>query len=200
MHEQFDLLMDKHEQPYFETEEKDKYLNIALLEYVKTRYKHFEVIEKRREDLRPLISHVSGTGISISFATITDMLFVISLRATYDVTECGITSSKESVVKPVQHDDYYKIVNDPFNKPTNTSPAYLDYSNYIQIYPSGVTGWTLVYLKYPTTIDGKNNPTVSSDMPPYTHHEIVELAVRKAMVGTENPSYQAQVNEINVME
>jgi len=201
MHEQFDLLMDKHEQPYFETEEKDKFLNIALKEYVKTRYKAFEVNEKRREDLRPLIKTSSGTTATVNLAAITDFWLSLSLQTTITFTECGTTYSITSSVTPIQHDDYLKIKDDPFHKPTDRTPLYLDYSTYMTIFSDTVpTTWTLTYLKFPLVIDANATPGTSSDMPLHAQDEIIELAVRKAMVGTENPAYQAQLNEIQVME
>lgn len=199
IHELIDVELDKHDLPWFEPEEKDLWANLALNEFVKTRYREFEINEKRREDIRTLIR--TSTGNTSTVAIPADFMFSLSLKGTFNVTECGTVVTKERFIRPAQHDDINKMKNDPFNEPTNDYPLYVSsQSGYTIESESTPVGWTLTYLKVPTQIDGTNTPAGVPDLPDYTHEEIVNIAVRKIMGSIEKDTYQLQVNEINNQE
>ena len=198
-HEYIDVLLDKHDLPWFETEEKDIFLNMSQQEFVNTRYKEFEINEKRREDIRTLITTSTGTGASVAVPA--DMLYVLSLKGTFAIEECGQTIQRELHIRPMQHDDINKILNDPFNSPTNSDPSYVTEASSFSIKSTDApSAWELVYLKAPDTVDATNNPTGTFSTPEYTHVEIVNLAVRKMMMSIEQDNYQLQMNEIENQE
>lgn len=198
-HERIDVLLDKHNLPWFEPEEKDIFLEFAQNEFVKVRYKEFEVNEKRREDLRTLITLSSGSGFSVPVPA--DMLFVLSLRGVFDVTECGVTSQRKTYIRPIQHDDINKIEHDPFNSPTNEDPAYVSEADGFSIRSETLPkSWTLTYLKTPIVVNGTLNPGSSFDLPLHTHEEIVNIAVRKMLGSIEKETYNIQNNEIKNQE
>lgn len=198
-HEMIDVLLDKHETGWFEPEEKDIYLNLALSEFVKDRYKEFEVNEKRREDIRTIIETVIGAGATINAPA--DMMFVISVKGTFVVTDCGTAKNVERYIKPTQHDDINKIESDPFNKPANQYPLYVTTSTGFDVRSdTPPLDYTLTYIKVPVQFDGTNNPNGVIDLPPYTHEEIVNLAVRKILFILGEQTYNLQVNEIQNQE
>lgn len=197
--EMIDVILDKHETGWFEPEEKDIYLNLALSEFVKDRYKEFEVNEKRREDIRTLIKENTGAGATINAPA--DMMFVISLKGTFVLTDCGTAKNVERFIKPSQHDDINKVQSDPFNKPENKFPLYLTTSTGFDVRSdTAPLDYTLTYIKTPVQFDGTNNPNGSIDLPDYTHEEIVNLAVRKILFILEKQTYNLQVNEIQNQE
>ena len=55
MHDYLDLLIDKAGLPWFNANEKDKFLTLAQLSYVKSIYSAFEVTEKLTESISPLV-------------------------------------------------------------------------------------------------------------------------------------------------
>jgi hypothetical protein len=198
-HERIDVIIDKHDLPWFEPEEKDIFLEFAQQEFVNTRYKEFEINEKRREDLRTLITTSTGTGASVSVPA--DMLFVLSLKGMFNIQDCGKTVNREYSIRPMQHDDINKILNDPFNKPLNSDPSYVTTANEFSIKSeTAPNSWELVYLKSPDVVDGTNNPATSFVTPNYTHNEIVNIAVRKMLASIEQDTYQLQMNEIDNQE
>jgi len=199
MHEDLDVVLDKHDFPWQEPEEKDIFLNFALNEYVKNKYAEFEVNEKRREDIRTLILSLSGVSSSITLPA--DFLFAISLKGTFQIVDCGIPTNKEIFIRPIQHDDINKITDDPFNKPSDKHPVYISNATGFTIESDNIpVSWTLKYLKEPLPIDGTNNPAGSSDLPNYTHEEIINLAIRKILASIEKDTYQLQLNEIQNQE
>ena len=200
MHERIDNLLDKSDLPWFNSEEKDNYLNMAVNEYVKKIHAEFEVTEKRREDIRPLITIASGGGSSIPLPS--DFMFALSLKGTFRVADkCGTIRDKIVPIKPAQWDDINKMRLDPFNKPTNEHPVYTSTSTSMVIEADTVpSNWTFVYIKYPTPINGTGLPNDTLELPEYTHDEIVNLAVRKMLMTVESQSYQVQLNEINNQE
>jgi hypothetical protein len=199
MHELVDVELDKHDLPWFETEEKDLWLNLALNEFVKTRYREFEINEKRREDIRTLIRELTGTTASVVLPG--DFMFALSLKGEFSVIDCGQSLVKERSIRPAQHDDINKMKSDPFNTPDNNHPLYVsNQTGYTIESESTPVGWTLTYLKLPNPIDATNNGGASPDLPEYTHEEIVNIAVRKIMGNIEKETYQLQVNEINNQE
>jgi hypothetical protein len=198
-HEYIDVILDKHDLPWFETEEKDTFIKFAYQEFVNTRYKEFEINEKRREDIRPLITTSTGSGASVSVPA--DMLYVLSLKGEFNITECGNTVAKETYIRPMQHDDINKILNDPFNSPTNSDPSYVTEATAFSIKSeTAPNSWELVYIKQPTLINTVTNPNGTFDTPEYTHYEIVNAAIRKMLMSIEKDTYQLQMNEIKNQE
>jgi hypothetical protein len=199
-HEKIDVIIDKHDLPWFEPEEKDIFLNFAQQEFVNQRYSEFEVNEKRRQDIRTLITTFSAGAVS-SITVPSDMLFVLSLKGTFRVVICGKTVSRETHIRPMQHDDVNKIINDPFNKPTNDEPVYVTNANTLEILSDNTAISTeLTYIKEPLVIDTVTNPTGVFSTPTYTHNEIVNIAVRKMLGSIEQQNYNLQVNEIDNQE
>ena len=198
-HERIDVILDKHDLPWFEPEEKDIFLQFAQAEFVKVRYKEFEINEKRREDLRTLITTSSGAGATVAVPG--DMLFVLSLKGTFSVSDCGLTKQVETYIRPIQHDDINKIKHDPFNKPDNSEPVYTAAANSFDVISdSAPSAWVLTYLKEPVLINGASSPSSTFDLPEHTHQEIVNLAARKMLFSIEKETYNLQVNEIENQE
>jgi hypothetical protein len=200
-HEQLDILLDKHDAPWFEAKEKDIFLNYAQNEFIKKRYAEFELNEKRRQDLRPLIATYTGSSSTVTLANLPNFMFVLSVKGTFTVESGGISKSVSKAIKPMQHDDVNIATEDPFNKPTNDDPYYLTYGTYLSIESqSSPSAWTVTYLKYPSAVDGEDNPNVTFDLPQHTHEEIVNIALRKILRTMGDETYNLQLNEINEQE
>lgn len=201
MQERLDVLLDKSDLSWFVSQEKDIFLNFAVNEFVKKRYSEFETNEKRREDIRTLITSLTdGTGTSVVTLP-SDFMFALSLKGVFPVTECGTVENKENFIRPIQHDDINKILEDPFNKPLNSNPVYISTSSTFAIQSeTAPISWELVYIKTPVVVDATNFPNNTLDLPPYTHEEIVNLAVRKMLYDIGSPQYQVQLNEIQNQE
>ena len=209
MHDLVDVLTDKVQTGYFEPIEKDNFLNLAQMEFVKTRYKAFEVNEKRREDLMPLVVQAGGAGNQIVLNTVPDFFLVLALTSNIEkVDPCsGNVITTDVLVKPMKWDSFWAVQNDPFNRPTQDNVVYLQWNDgandMLEMPPNTLTfnQWQLTYLRTPAAIDGTNNTGVEPDLPLHTHEEIVNIAVRKMLLNVEQASlYEGQIGENMIME
>jgi len=204
MHDECDLLLDKANSPWFSSQEKDKFLNRAQHEFAETRYKFFEKDERTRKELLPLVRTSTGLATSIvNYSAIQDFMFTLSLSGIFNKV-CGIGTSLKRV-HPLQLDDEIGVESDPFNKSADDNPNYIeenDGTDNIAIIKSDTTpvSYSLKYLKIPLTVFRDiNNPSnnINSEMPIFTHDEIVNIAVRMMMANTEQQlNYQLINNEI----
>lgn len=204
MHDLCDLLIDKANSPWFTPTEKDKFINLAQIEFLDNSYRFFEYNEEVREKLLPLVRSNSfgATPISnINLDTITDFRYVLSLRGDFS-NGCG-TDTTRSIV-PVQLDDEVTNQLDPFNKNDNTYPGYIQENdganNLIQfISTSNPTNVILKYLKTPVDVlRDVNTPAnnVNCELSVSSHEEIVNIAVRKMLGNIQDQfGYQVQSNE-----
>jgi len=224
MHKEFKLLMDKSGEggsPSFLASEIDRFLNMAQDRFVtkrafgnNSRRTGFEEDQKRRDDLRTLISQeqldtflATGTDANKPNGTFfnlpTDYRHAIQEEAfigTYDITDSGRRVS----VKPITHDRYNKIIDDPFNKPDKDTVYRLGYGggsngNNVELIcgeNQHVSIYYLRYLKNPPQI-GENQICI---LPEHTHREIIRMAVVDALETVEQPRYQSSKIELNEIE
>ena len=188
MHTEFKLLMDKSGEggsPSFLASEIDSFLNIAQEKFISKRAfgnnprrTSFEENQKRRDDLRNLISNEAITSFVTDltaskpngvFALLpNDYRHSINEEATI-YTGDNSTATRRVSVKPITHDRYNKIINDPFNKPD---------------------------IKTPTKI-AQNSACILAT---HTHKELVKMAVVDALENVEQPRYQSSKIELNEIE
>ena len=205
MHDVCDLKLDKANSPWFSPAEKDTFINLAQAEYFESRYRHFEFDERTRKELLPLVRQTTGSNVStINLNAIPNYVFTLSLSGTFN-KKCGVGQHTTSI-EPFQIDDEAARLNDPFNKADDENPGYTERNdgtnNIVEILSDNPPlSYVLKYLKYPVKVfrdvnNSSNN--VDSEMPPFTHEEIINIAVRKMMASTEQiTNYQLQQNEIN---
>lgn len=203
MHDMIDLLLDKAESPWYNPTEKDKFLNLALIEFVETRYREFEFNEKRREELLPLVRTFSvANQAQINLDVVPDFLYVLNISGEW-ASDCSPTGVSLESIRPVSLDKFAASQSDPFNKNDDSNPGYLQRNNgtnnLVEILSESTPqSLELNYLKLPQQVD-INGPT-NSDLPVSTHEEVVNIAVRKMMMVVEDSNYQVQINEINNQE
>ena len=209
MHKYFKLLIDKADSagaPLFLSEEIDRFLNIAQEKFISKRAfgnnprrTSLEEDQKRRDDLRNLISHVELTT---SLAVEKPDSFKITLPLDYRHAineEALLINGKRVGVKPITYDRYNKIIEDPFNLPTTNSVYRLDTSKetFLLISKSEIAKYFLTYLKEPAEFNGRLEACELAD---HTHLEIVRMAVVEALENVEQPRYQTSKIELNEIE
>jgi len=205
MHEYCDLLLDKADSPWFSDEEKDRFLNLAQPQFAESRYREFELDERTRSELIPLVRQSTGSNTSsINLDAIQEYMFTLALMGEFNKS-CGNGTTWEKI-SPVQLDDVAENQHDPFNKNDDTNPGYTEgndgTNNVISIISDNdPLNYTLKYLKRPTNVRlDRNNPSnnVNCELPEFTHEEIVRIAVSKMMATTEQQlNYQLNQNEMN---
>jgi hypothetical protein len=104
-------------------------------------------------------------------------------------------------VKPIQHDDYNRLVRDPFNKPQFNQVLRLFAEGKAELLTDGtfhIDTYFLRYLKTPSKMD-ITVPT-NCELSEHTHQEIVDMAIEMALENIESQRYQSQLNEITKQE
>lgn len=204
MHKLADLLIDKANAPWFTSEEKDMFINLAMKQVVDVNYREFEKDEEARAKLNTIVRTTNlGAVAQVNLTAITDFRYTLALKGTTP-DSCGNLVSRK--ISPVQWDDEAGNQNDPFNKNSDTNLGYVQENivgtgNVLRILSDTTpTDVTLVYLKTPVdvlndTVTPANN--INCELPDSVHEEVVNLAVRK-MLGTveSQVQYQIQANEI----
>tara|TARA_Y100000004_G_C8955948_1_gene430821 strand:+ start:4333 stop:4971 length:639 start_codon:yes stop_codon:yes gene_type:complete len=199
MHKLADLLIDKANAPWFTSEEKDMFINLAMKQVVDVNYREFEKDEEARAKLNTIVRTTNlGAVAQVNLTAITDFRYTLALKGTTP-DSCGNLISRK--ISPVQWDDEAGNQNDPFNKNSDTNLGYVQENivgtgNVLRILSDTTpTDVTLVYLKTPVDVDASAN--INCELPDSVHEEVVNLAVRK-MLGTveSQVQYQIQANEI----
>jgi hypothetical protein len=207
MHELADLLIDKANAPWFNPSEKDKFINLAQIEFLDNSYRLFEYNEEVREKLLPLVRSFSAAGpiANLDLSTIQDFRYVLSLRGDFP-DGCGGFVTRP--IAPVQLDDEVASQLDPFNKNDNRNPGYIQENNgaggnLIQFLSvNDPINVTIKYLKTPLPVlNDINAPVnnVNSELSVSCHEEIVNIAVRKMLGNIQDQfGYQVQSQESQI--
>jgi len=110
-------------------------------------------------------------------------------------------------VKPMQHDDYNKIINDPYNKPVLNENGYnqlrrLEVQSRVEvIFPHNdhiFDSYIIRYVRKPQRIS--LSLSTDCELADHTHQEIVEMAVSSMLENTESGRYQTNLNELSKLE
>lgn len=211
--------LDSQNYPDILPEEIDFLLNNAQDRFVKQRYgrnnpkrEGFEETQKRTEDLKTLIksAHITPNVYSIDNISNSARFYTLPIDHRYivqeqvDVTYLDCNSNpitNKLLVRPIQHNDYDKILNDPFNRPNTTKVLRLMAEGKVElITASGYTLGTyyLRYIKKPDRMDITIGTTC--ELPEDVHQEIVDGAVALALENIESRRTQTFDKIINTQE
>jgi len=118
-----------------------------------------------------------------------DFLYALEERCTVSYTDCNsVTTTTESRVLPVRHDEYSMNVNNVYKKPWKDLVWRMDIGDtggnkkHELIYGDGtsITNYTLRYLRKPVAIDIISG--VDCELNDIIHQEIVDRAVSSAII------------------
>jgi len=95
-----------------------------------------------------------------------------------------------------QQDDIYRLLDDPFNSTTHTSPLTTIRGNFIDIYTNAIfitSSAKITYLRKPQPISlslGYN-----CELPDHTHEEVIAMAASSILEESSDPRYKTQLGE-----
>lgn len=205
MHTEIKIGVDKTDSlnyPDLLPEEIDVFINKNIEKFISQRaygtnpkQEGLESTQKRFDDLLTLISNSNISNFTTSSQT-KPFGYIVPLPSGYwhaieeevNVTylDCNNVSITARVpVYPVMHDQYNKIIRDPFNKPDKTGVVRMGLSGNIEIISSsGVvpTTYFLRYIRKPAVVKYGTTYTPAStdincDLPEHTHKEIIQMVV-----------------------
>ena len=199
----------------FTPEEKDFWINQAILAFVNERFVGksgigFEESQKRIEELRIL---VKDSAITSTLVGSKPNSIVFNLPSDYwiaDEEEVGIivTGSGNSVTKRVgitecAGDQYRFFIDNPFSPHLlyagTAKPLRMFIGDVVEIVGDGqyiVKTYYLRYLKKPQMVNSLSSPQVSCNLNEFSHNDIVDIAVRMAIASIgDDKKYQLKTIE-----
>jgi len=226
MHQSFELGLDKVASlnyPNFIGTEIDLLLNEAQDRYVKQRYgltnikrQSFEETQKRTDDLKELVLNATISPEAVSADSKPNARFYL-LPSTTGIEywfavneECNITYvdchgenvTQRVPIKAIQHNEYNKIIKDPFNKPDKNEVIRLMYNGQTELIAGDSTqtlgNYYLRYIKKPIRV--VLSPAVDCELSEHSHSEIVALAVSIALENIEAKRNQTFDKILNTQE
>jgi hypothetical protein len=194
--------LDKYETPTFEIEVFNRMAERAIYEYINTKYKEFELIQKRTDDLRQFVkvSEIAVSNVS-SVNLPVDYLRLLKLEYRLNDNECYI--NKWVVAKKTTADKLGYSESNYYWKPSIINPQYQFIGDAIWFRlgddaNSIINRVRLEYLYIPEfyTI----NPLNMSDFtnPPYSDevdNQIIDIICRIYLAETNPNQYQVKINE-----
>ena len=212
LHTAFKFGLDKLDSlnyPSIEPEEIDLLLNQAQDRYVKQRYginnnkrQSFEETQKRTDDLKKLVFNVIITPAANAsdnkpygrFVTLPNTVgseYWFAIEEECDITyfNChNVSTTVRATVIPRTHDDYRKLIKDPFNKPDIYEIFRLMENGRVELISNvniTIGDYYLRYIKKPLRIDLNTN--ITCELSEHTHQEIIDEAIKIALEAIEAP-------------
>jgi len=203
-----DNLLDKVGTAYFTNDEKDEFLDLAVLEYTKNVINTLEKDSESMHVIAPLV--VTSQSLSQSNGVVTLPVSTAAAGGVpqlYDVYHIlrAYTANNNYSINIMTHNEYSSAKNDPFHKADTENPIGLLKGSTLEI----IGNTENVYIEYvacPYLHDksGWGNATESfsssTNLGGYgvdSGLDIVNIAVRKMMLSLEDPRYQLQNNELS---
>ena len=103
--------------------------------------------------------------------------------------------------KFVQHDDIFKLLEDPFNTTKHTAPLTTIRGEYIDIYTNDIfiiDKVKITYIRKPKQISLSLG--IGCEFPDHTHQEIVDMTVNSILEGISDPRYASHQSEVSKNE
>lgn len=205
MHEFFDLLTDKVGVAYFTDDERDRFINMSQLEYVKRALPsteggvvNVEYNQVVANNLLPLIYETDALTMSAQ-GVITVTAAQTALDTATSTTDPFIyvmnVSWVDSTTKPVRytrHNDWYEFESNRFKRGTASQPRYKYDSVNFTFSPADPSAEIYItFLKQPRDVNRVQG--IDCELPAHTHKNIVEGAVALATVslGIGNPQKES---------
>jgi hypothetical protein len=201
-------------------DEKRFWLDQAADRFVKQRYdgnnikrKAFEQSQKRIDDLRAtLVTRVipaTNTATNYRDAFVAELpnnyRYLIKVEVEIVNPDCNDNLQTEWFTpKQIEHDDFYAIQKDPFNKPKVNSPKFFLEGNQMILFAASatITNVRVTYIKLLRKLqlglqnaDGSINVYANPndnylELAVDTHDEVVDLAVKMLLENIESQRYQ----------
>lgn len=207
----FDLVQDKYGAPYFIDQWKSLFFNRATIDFVNSHFPEDNNknsgfnIEENQDTLKalapiivtiyPANMNTSGKLLKTSLNTYLQNATGVSsdtvmriLKFIWWTTVSGTEGINSGTnvgqpIKVMRHNDWGQFLINVFKKPSTTNPRWYETYDAYNFSPvSATTNLSVSVLKYPKTVDVATN--VESDLPDFTHNEIIARALSIAGVAS----------------
>jgi hypothetical protein len=205
MHDYFDLIQDKANEPYFLASEKDDFINRAQEKFVNNIVfrdilgkadvpKGTQAIYGNENDLmsneilKTLITVDKGVdtdagGSKLEYTSIGSKLMHILGIRTSGSNSGDITKGK--TLRFIRHNDQGRFEENTFKKGTTSKPYYKIGDDGVYLYPitGTVENLLITFLNKPTDVALNGS---ACELPDYTHEKVLKIALSEAGIPTES--------------
>jgi hypothetical protein len=191
----------------FTPEEKDFWLNKAILYFVNERFTglkgdSFEENQKRIEDLRILIVNANLTSSGVGSKPNSQYFTLPVNYWIADEEEVLLSNGYRGGITECAGDQYRSLIDNPFSghrlKWGKAKPLRTFIGTEVELISDGnytITTYYLRYLRKPTPVSSVA-PVSNCDLNEYNHNEIVDMAVRMCIASIgDQQKYQIKLNE-----
>ena len=187
--EYLDLLLDKADQPYFIDAEKEKFINLAITEFINKYYSKIELNSESRTAVKGLYKVVVEDAAAISAWASPNNYIIIDPSFMYPIA----VKNEESESEFKGYKEYVEDIStsDPFNKSDLKNPSYTLENNKVVNNPAPSTYFRLVYLFRPTILEAFDGDRIQENY----QIEILNIASRKMFANIESTNYETQTIE-----
>jgi len=112
-----------------------------------------------------------------------------------------VADNKRVGVRPIQHDDYNRVIIDPFSKPWPNQVPRLMYESDVELLTDGtfqLENYYFRYIKQPVLMN--ISTSVDCELANHAHLEIVDMAAAMALEDIESQRYPTYSNELQKQE
>ena len=186
-YEYLDLLLDKANQPYFQDDEKDKFINMSITEFLNSRYALMRINQDYSEIIgnRYTANETSG-NVTVSSNSLTfDIPYLHLTYAQLNGKNCKIVSDDEFAELNGTSNPFKSVnENNPICTVTQVSGVpTLVFNNGGIVNLSAADSCFIRFLSRLTVDEW-------TDIPEHYQHDILKIVVRKMTANIENPNYQ----------
>ena len=194
-----DILVDKANNPYFTTGEKNEFLELAVSDFIEKYYAVYDINEQSRAALKGLVIETINASPNSRLTFANDVMYTLSLSVQYfHPNRLAERDKGYSLAKQVSAAQFSHQA-DPFNTPSYDDPIYTYVMNptlgkQIHILPSdSIQNKSWYYIQRPTLakVFASTDPSIEETY----QYEIVQIAARKMLASIESPNYEVQSQE-----
>lgn len=194
-----DLLLDKADQPYFIDEEKNQFIDQAIMAFINNHYHNYDQEQVSRDALSFFFSDmIQASGNAGFYVLPVDYVHLLQVELGTDTTD--MRSAKILGTK-----DYldFRLSSDPFNKATLEDPiCFVRFgtsdshaTNEIHVSPVTLTKANIFYISFKPHDIVFGETDASSNVGPLSEiyqREIIDLSIRKMTGNIEGANIQFQ--------
>ena len=182
-----DLLLDKANQPYFQDDEKDKFINMSITEFLNSRYALMRINQDYSEIIGNRYSANESSGnVTVSTNSLTfNKTYLHLTHAQLNGIHCKIVSDDEFMELNSTSNPFKSVnANNPICTVTQLSDVpTLVFNNGGVLNLQAADTCFIRFLSH-LTVDEWD------DIPEHYQHDILKIVVRKMTANIENPNYQ----------
>jgi len=182
-----DLLLDKANQPYFQDDEKDKFINMSITEFLNSRYALMRINQDYSEIIGNRYSANESSGnVTVSTNSLTfNKTYLHLTHAQLNGIHCKIVSDDEFMELNSTSNPFKSVnANNPICTVTQLSDVpTLVFNNGGVLNLQAADTCFIRFLSHLTVDEWE-------DIPEHYQHDILKIVVRKMTANIENPNYQ----------